>query len=237
MTLPATIAATVSPQAIGKVGRLFNGSPTDVLHELLQNARRAGATCVDIDVLDLVGHPILAVRDDGRGIDDPRTLVTLGESDWDTRTTRSEDPAGMGVFSMAGLRVEYRSFSSSAGQGWRVIIDPDAWSGERLLTIEPFDIAAGTEILIDIPAGWDRLALDRIAARAAHHYPLPVRFCDKDLPRSDWLEGAVRVEIWEGSRIGIYCHSPRSQTVATLNFHGLTVPLGLPGVSEVDGGR
>ena len=35
--------AQVAAQAIEKVGRLFNASIDDILNELLQNARRAGA--------------------------------------------------------------------------------------------------------------------------------------------------------------------------------------------------
>ena len=44
MPLPLTIQTAVGQALIGKVSRLFNGSVSDVLHELLQNARRAGAT-------------------------------------------------------------------------------------------------------------------------------------------------------------------------------------------------
>ncbi|MDB5580824.1 MAG: ATP-binding protein [Bradyrhizobium sp.] len=68
MTLPSTIRTAVSQAAITKVTRLFNGSVGDVLNELLQNARRAGASRIDIETLDLAGHPTLNLRDDGRGI-------------------------------------------------------------------------------------------------------------------------------------------------------------------------
>ncbi|MDX3911159.1 MAG: hypothetical protein QHC67_15270 [Sphingobium sp.] len=50
MPLPTTIHSRVDPAAISKVTRLFNNSLHDVLTELFQNARRAGATCVDLDL-------------------------------------------------------------------------------------------------------------------------------------------------------------------------------------------
>ena len=42
------IRASVSPETIGKLTRLFNGSLSDILNELLQNARRAGASVVNV---------------------------------------------------------------------------------------------------------------------------------------------------------------------------------------------
>lgn len=41
---PTTIRPSVSPEVINKVTRLFNGSLDDLVNEMLQNARRAGAT-------------------------------------------------------------------------------------------------------------------------------------------------------------------------------------------------
>ena len=109
--LPATIAASVAPETISKVGRLFNGSATDVLNELLQNARRAGAGRVRLTITGTPGDRLLTIVDDGQGIADPVAIVTLGRSGWTAETLRREDPAGMGVFSLAGRDVIVRSWS------------------------------------------------------------------------------------------------------------------------------
>lgn len=236
MTLPSTIKTSVSQAAITKVTRLFNGSAKDVLTELLQNARRAGASSVSIETLDLAGHATLAVSDDGRGIDDPSKLVSLGASGWDEDTARREDPAGMGVFSLAGRRVEIRSYSRAARQGWRVVIEADAWEASTPLAIEPFPIERGTEVLVDMPEGWDKtIAAD--SAAASLHYPLPVSFNGEAQPQRDWLADAVRVETWNGVRIGVFVDQHRSIKAASINFHGLTVAHKLPEVGEVDRGR
>lgn len=125
MTLPAQIRPSVGEQLITKVTRLFNGTIADVLNELFQNARRAGSRRIDIALSENEGAPALYITDDGTGIDDPVSFVTLGHSGWRNDIARREDPAGMGVFSLAGKRVTVRSFSKTANQGWTVTIPED----------------------------------------------------------------------------------------------------------------
>ena len=234
MSLPATIHISVGQSLIGKVSRLFNNSVTDVLNELLQNARRAGASRVEVDVADDDGHPILVVRDNGSGVADPAKLVTLGDSGWNDTILHREDPAGMGVFSLAGRPVEIRSRARGADKGWRVVIAPDAWETGAPLAVEPWAADAGTEIRIGMPDAWDN-NLASAAANAARHYPLPVLFKGEDLKRSDFLAGAVRVEDWEGCRIGVFLERGHiSSSYPRINFHGLTVPCPLPSISEVE---
>ncbi|WP_198321068.1 ATP-binding protein [Azohydromonas aeria] len=62
--------------------------------ELLQNARRAGATRIDIDFDEMSGR--LRVSDDGCGIEDFQTLLTFHESGWDEATRQEESPFGIG---------------------------------------------------------------------------------------------------------------------------------------------
>ncbi|WP_404478601.1 hypothetical protein [Novosphingobium sp. BL-52-GroH] len=99
MVLPATITSQVDPAAITKVTRLFNNTIGDVLAELVQNARRAGAGRVDIDVVEHSGSSHVRVRNDGAGIADTAVLLALGRSGWSTKLGQREDPAGMGVSS------------------------------------------------------------------------------------------------------------------------------------------
>jgi hypothetical protein len=235
MSLPNTIHTAVGQALIGKVSRLFNGSVSDVLLELLQNARRAGGTRVEIDRFDLAGRPTLVIRDDGAGIDDPTKLVTLGESGWHSEIANREDPVGMGIFSLAGRRVEIRSFSAAANQGWRVVMTANAWESGQPLPIDAHSIACGTEILIEMPKAWDD-ALAPAAAAAAKHYPLAVRFGGTLLDRADFLSGAQRVEEWNGCRIGVFHDRELLGSEAPrINFHGVTVRYELPVVHEIEG--
>ncbi|MFC3216087.1 ATP-binding protein [Novosphingobium panipatense] len=106
MSLPATINSQVDPAAVTRVTRLFNNTLGDILSELIQNARRAGASAVDLKVIDADGTAFLAIADDGAGIEDPSVILALGRSGWGDEIARREDPAGMGVFSLAGRDVE-----------------------------------------------------------------------------------------------------------------------------------
>lgn len=236
MPLPTTIRTTVAQEAITKVTRLFNGTIGDVLNELLQNARRAGATTIAIETHDRNGQPTLCVRDDGHGIADPAVLVSLGRSGWDATTQQREDPAGMGVFSLAGRRVEIRSCPSGTPGGWRIIIPDHAWETSAEIPVEPFAIMAGTEILIDLSEAWSK-ALEGAAKAAARFYPLPVSLDGVVLAREDFLKGAVHIEFWNGCRIGVHAgRTPSYSTDPRINFHGVTLPVALPDIGEIGSG-
>ena len=236
MSLPATIHTSVGQSLLGKISRLYNNSVFDVLVEALQNCRRAGASRVEIDVAEQSGRPTLVISDDGSGIDDPAKLVTLGDSGWNNGIAQREDPAGMGVFSLAGRHVEIRSFARTADRGWRVVIPPDAWETGMPVAIEPCDIEAGTELQIEMPDAWAG-DLASAAAKAAKYYPLPVHLRGEELARQDFLADCCRIEHWQGCRIGVFSdpnyHSARQPQI---NFHGLTVLCPMPGIAEIDGG-
>ena len=223
--IPATIATAVAPETIAKVTRLFNNTAFDVICELLQNARRAGATGVALALNGAGAEHFLHITDDGHGIADPVSIVTLGRSGWSDETRRAEDPAGMGVFSLAGRDVIIRSFSKPDRQGWMAHIPASAWETSRPIAIEPDPIMRGTAITVRVPDEWLK-TLERDVARAAKHYPVPVTWNGAVLPQEDWLKDAVHVEEWYGVRIGVFQKHPShySSRDGRLNFHGLTIP-------------
>lgn len=234
MSLPATIRPTVGQSLITKVSRMFNGTITDVLNEMLQNSRRAGASEIQIDIAQFDGQPTLVISDDGSGINDPAMIVTLGQSGWDDDLARREDPAGMGVFSLAGRRVRIRSFSQSAGRGWQVEIPADAWQGTVQLDVDPCDVTQGTTFLIEMTEVWAQ-QVDAAIKDVALHYPLPVRFQGRLLPSEDFLAKAQYLEEWGGCRIGVFRnHDHEPPHPPRINFHGVKVPCQLPTVSEID---
>ena len=232
-TLPTTIRTTVSQSAITRVSRLFNGTASDVLAELFQNARRAGATCLKLETTLQRDRLILSIRDDGYGIDNPADLITLGQSGWDDNIATREDPAGMGMFSLAGHHVGVRSYSPAHAQGWSVVIDPDALETSKPATVKADTIRVGTEIIIVPPDPWHD-TLDKAVAHASLYYPLPVTLNGETQAQSAWLADAVRIEEWQGSRIGVFHERCHTQGNPTINFHGLTVACDLPTQGEVD---
>lgn len=65
-----------------------------IVTELMQNARRAGASYVVVEY-DAAAQTLM-VRDDGCGIDDFQKLFTFGESGWDDATVAGETAFGLG---------------------------------------------------------------------------------------------------------------------------------------------
>lgn len=237
MTFPSTIKTTVGQSLITKIGRFFNGSVSDCLTETIQNSRRAGATQIDIARIERDDRTTLLIRDDGRGIAEPAKFLTLGDSGWNEAIARSEDPAGMGVFSLAGRHVTVRSHAAELGAAWQVTITPDAWESGKLLDLVPSPLAKGTEIEIDLPESWTG-ALEQAVKDAARFCPVPISFDGNRLPRESFLREATRIEEWNGCKIGIFIdeRDPHREK-PRINFHGLTVPCSLPHICDADGSR
>lgn len=225
---PPTIRARVSPEAIDKVTRIYNGTLSDILGELFQNARRAGATRLVIDSYATEGERVIRITDDGVGIADPQTLLSLGQSDWSLDTKHSEDPAGMGFFALAGRRA--RVASKTRTTGFALDIPAKAWTGTADIAVEPYDGPQGTSIAFDSPIGDERAIANAIAA-AALHFPLPVLFNDEVQPAADFLERAHRIVRANGVRIGVY-KERGNDNAPNVNFHGVSLRHNLPRVSE-----
>ena len=229
MTPSIKLRARVSPEAISKVTRLFNGTLDDILNELLQNARRAGASQITIATEHLDDTCLITFTDDGAGIADPADLVSLGQSDWPDECRAREDPAGMGFFSLAGRDTVVSS--ASATGSFTLAISGSAWTGEADIDVLPWDGPQGTTIAFSFEPQRDG-KFERAVQAAARYYPLPVTLNGEPIARSDFLEGARTVTLCEGYRIGVYnqVYSPHHETI---NFHGLTIRHTLSVIKEV----
>ena len=229
MTILTKLRARVSPQAISKVTRIFNGTLDDIFNELFQNARRAGATRVVVTAEHGPNTCLITVSDDGAGIADPADLVSLGQSDWSDECRAREDPAGMGFFSLAGLDTVVSSHCASGS--FSLAIAGDAWTGEADIDVVPWEGPRGTAIAFSFEPQPDG-KLERTVASAARFFPLPVSYNGKDLARADFLAGAEAVIEREGYRIGVF-RDTRTDHVDSINFHGLTLRHRLPTIKEV----
>jgi hypothetical protein len=223
--MTTTIQAQVSQATLSKVSRLFNASLTDCLNELLQNARRAGASRVTVTLSDaLFEIPArgrhLVIADDGVGIANPQTLLTLGESDWSNEIQQQEAPAGMGLFSLANRSVMIRSHN------WQVHLTPAHFAGEAIALVEPCEMISGTRISFTIEEKESKFFDDQVC-HIAKFYPLPLWLNGREIPRQDFLGDALCVESWQGLCIGIR-YTYQWKGVATINFYGLVLEQALP---------
>lgn len=217
--LPRQISASIHQDAINRVADFFNATIHTISNELLQNSRRAGASRVDITLKD--GR--ITFTDDGAGISDPQTLLAFGLSQWNAETADRENPAGMGVYSLArrtNLIIRSKAVDSDA---WKVSLTPEHFVGAATAPIEPIDNhheSHGTSIEFD-----GNPTDHSLIAQTARYYPLPVYINGQPTAQEDFLHRAAHVEAWNGVRIGVYV-SPRPFPYGqsgTLNFHGTIV--------------
>ena len=236
----APIRARVGNGAIDKVTRLFNASLPDACVELLQNARRAGATRIMVNTEPLGGATRVTIIDDGAGIADPQVLLSFGDSDWKAGIAKAEDPAGMGLLSLSrrGCTVRWRALDEydSPGPGYRLVLNPDHFLGRESAQVELDDEAPGphgTSVSFDTDR--EQHSVQFILEAAARHYPLPVTLDGEVIRRRAFLDGALHAERWRGLVFGAYrgCHT--GYRVPDVNFHGLTLPVRLPQVDTVAG--
>ena len=243
---PDTIKARVHDGAIDRVTRFFAATVAEGFVEQIQNARRAGATRLDI-VTEAVaeaeasGGTRVTVTDDGAGIADPAVLLSFGESGWDPEIAQREDPAGIGVYALSkrgcSISSRPRRLNGEPAPGWRVTLTPDCFLGKEEAPITADDEAPwpyGTAI--SFMANETLQAIEAAVAGAARHCPLPVTFNGEAVERRAFLDGALHAEQWRGLAFGVFRNRLTGFNNPDLNFHGLTIAVRLPTVDAIEGG-
>ena len=213
--LPETIQASIHQDALSRVPSFFNATIREILNELLQNARRAGATRVEIATT----RESMTVADDGQGMPDPRALLAFGQSGWDETTTMNEHPAGMGLYTLARQKKVTIRSRCRDGAAWQVNLSPDHFTGKLAApveTLENRDGTTGTSITLEIPSS--TIDIGGEIQAATRHYPIRVYHNGIRIENRDFLENATYIETWKGIRIGVF-----KKEETEMNFHGITV--------------
>lgn len=213
------IQAKVNERLLSKADRLFTGTLDGRIIEILQNARRAGAT--EVHIINSDGQ--ITVRDNGQGIADFSALLDLGKSDWDDNMENAEDPAGVGVFCLAPREACITSGNRKAviaGKGWTgqpveiqtaeppvagtmLAFEDTAWLFER---VETHAVFSGLRVTVD---GKECSSKPFVSRKAVPHPKL-----------------GCRIEVRERSALGEW-HSSWKRSYYTdnvlVNFHGQVV--------------
>ena len=244
---PRTIKARMHPDTLSRVPRMFNATPTDTLNELFQNARRSGATRIDV-IVRLHGPGNIyqvIVEDDGRGINDPQILLSYGENNWEKGLTEREDAAGMGFAALASLRCVVGS-KTADGAEWTLSLYPDHFLGKEeaeVLNVPPEENSfspSGTRVSYFIHASEHEI--DRALSNAACYLPIDVwRRSEPAKDKYDgkqhtqaFLKDAIHTETFRGVTIGVL-NSSSGVEEDNLNFHGLVLRTHLPSNTSING--
>lgn len=246
MTDLKPIKAAYHPSAFERVTRTFSSSPESIIGELLQNARRSGATRTTITIQhrtdeNRTNEQILTISDNGCGIADPAVLLSYGQNGWDETTIKTEDAAGMGILSLAQTPCIITSIAAGGTRGFTLQLQPEHFRGEKTAHPVPITGEPGTKITFDLKAG--SRSLINIVEDAARYNPMPVFLqiinspnphCSdyqdlKRVPQStDFLANAQKIDIETipGVRMGVFDNDRRNPNDDT-NFHGHTLDAGI----------
>lgn len=151
-----------------------------LVSELLQNARRAGATLIEVSHDE--PSRTLRVRDNGRGLDDFQKLLTIHDSGWDIDLQQQEHAFGVG-FSKC-LYASTRCIVSSNG----LEADIDTASALQRLPIpvqqRSSDAREEPGTVIEL-YGVDLPGLSKRIGQMCRGFPVPVEFNGQILARPD----------------------------------------------------
>ena len=219
----------MNPRLLTKATRLFTGTPRGRITEILQNARRAEATRVEIHN----DGPTVTVRDNGRGIEDFAKLLDLGGSGWEDSLEASEDPAGVGIFCLAPREVTIRS------NGRIATIPADGWTGKPVDIHDDPEPVQGTVLEFE-DEEWTSAAVDRNAVFSGMDVTVDGKPCPKMPFISDQAsfhrELGCRIEVRKYQELYPWHHSCKRGSYHTdnvlVNFHGQVVAFDCHPVSE-----
>ena len=140
MSTATNIEMQVNAKALVSNMRLAFTRKTQYLAELMQNARRAGASYVAFEYNS--DEQSLTIRDDGRGIDNMQDLLNVAFSGWDEHTKEDETPYGIGFLSalFTAERVVVES------QGRKVDFTTQSALDFEQIQVERGSVIGGTEI-------------------------------------------------------------------------------------------
>lgn len=124
------VALEVNQANLVKHLKLAFTNRTTFLQELLQNARRAGATKIDLEFSQEEDR--LVIRDNGIGVENMQHIFTVAQSGWDDEIVQREGAYGIGFMSalFAARKVTITS------RGKRVMFDTEAALNFESLAVE-----------------------------------------------------------------------------------------------------
>lgn len=191
MNQSAAVAVTSDTRSLlNALAATFTNNSTTVLGELLQNARRAGASKVEITAT----AEELTIVDDGRGIEDLRILLSIAKSGWNDEIQSTESPYGLGFISCL-FAAERITVASKGKLATAATAD--------LLNLVPMQVQAdpidgATAITLTGHKFGDINKLTSHLTHLASGFPIPVFLNGAELPRPNAIGNCALSEISTG---------------------------------------
>jgi len=117
-----SVKASIAVRMLAEMPRFFNGNWSARLREMFQNAYRAGAKNVWLD-LDTTRKTVV-MTDDGQGCADPAIFLLAGATGWDE--SKVTEPAGAGFFALLSEEITHVTVASwTHARAWRMSFTPE----------------------------------------------------------------------------------------------------------------
>ena len=177
--------------------------------ELLQNARRAGATLIDISTT--ANGRTLIITDNGCGVSDFSKLMTLCDSGWGADVQESDAPYGVGFLSAIMSSVEFSV--ASKGQTLSAVTADLLNGNAATLNVDSYAPEVGTTIVLSLKKPLEY----RVLHDAALAFPVDIQYngtlCARPLaldkaPYKQELPG-IGTLVWTGDCDARYISVPR----------------------------
>ena len=176
--------------------------------ELMQNARRAGATLIDISTADK-DHTLI-ITDNGCGVSDFSKLMTLCDSGWGEDVQESDAPYGVGFLSAIMSSVD---FSVTSNGQTLSAVTADLLNGNvATLSVDSCAPEVGTTIVLNLKKPLEY----QVLKNAALAFPVDIQFNGTLLARPLALDKApykmelpgIGTLVWTGDCDNRYISNP-----------------------------
>jgi hypothetical protein len=209
----------VNPENLVKSLKFSFSNGETYLGELMQNARRAGASKVQFEfVPELNELNILKVTDDGCGIDSIDTLLTVSESGWDAELIAQEHPFGIGFLS-ALFACQHITVVSKGG---RLSVDTDKILSFQPVSIEPIENWDGITSITMIGVDIQKTFLETLK-KLSKGFPIPVIVNGEDLPRPHAINSGLKFSQNEVGSISLRTNIGQFNTVFCVYLQGMPI--------------
>jgi anti-sigma regulatory factor (Ser/Thr protein kinase) len=191
-SMNAVVKINVNEKALINNLKMAFATGTTWVTELLQNARRAGATKIHIALQPEQNE--FTIWDDGQGIEDMQNLFSIAESGWDEPILTEEKPYGMGFLSclFACEKVQIISHEQHVK-----VVTKDALAFDNI-HVEPHHGVEGTFIRMECVTNMPTV---RFLESAVIGFPVPV-YLDQSHTPLDNIH-AVDAMDWAKTEIGL----------------------------------
>ncbi|MBK6616244.1 ATP-binding protein [Ottowia sp.] len=190
MTEKQVVALRFDLDALKHSMRFAFASDVTVVQELIQNARRAGATKVWVSTgTSDSGEGVMTVADNGSGIDDFQVLLHVATSGWNEDTKKTEGPYGMGFLSAVygAKHVEVVS------RGKVLRMEQELVLANGQFEVEDFDGSlADSAVTAVTMRGVNVAKIASSIESMVQGYPIDVVLNGRVLKRPDALDGSYR---------------------------------------------